>query len=131
VRITADQARDFEARGLIPPQPKRKPSHTPGVMNKTEAAWANQLEARRKVGEILSWRFEGLTLKLAPGLRYTPDFEVVMPNGLIQFHETKGGYAREDAVVKLKTAAVIFPEFRFFLCRRIRTEWIVEEVARV
>ena len=79
----------------------------PGQMNKTEKAYRDYLQARKLAGEILDYRFEGITLKLAKDLRYTPDFFVLMPDGTIEFHEVKGGRAifRDDAKAKCKMCA--------------------------
>lgn len=86
-------------------------------MNKTEAEYAGMLEARRVSGEILWWAFEAMTLKLADNTRYTPDFLVMLADGALEVHETKGGFIREDGWLKLKVAAGMFP-FRFFLCQK-------------
>lgn len=86
-------------------------------MNKTEAEYAGMLEARKVSGEILWWVFEAVTLKLADNTRYTPDFLLMLADGTIEIHETKGGFIREDGWLKLKVAAGMFP-FRFFLCQK-------------
>jgi hypothetical protein len=80
-------------------------------MNKTEKAWAIQQEAYRRSGEIFSWAFGKVTLKLADDTRYTPDFMVIESDGSIRFDEVKG-FWRDDAKVKIKVAAEQFP-FRF------------------
>ena len=87
-------------------------------MNRTEAAYALVLEARRQAGEVAWWEFEGITMKLADDTRYTPDFAVMLANGEMEMHETKG-FMRDDAWVKLKIAAKQFP-FRFWLVRKER-----------
>ncbi|MEN6664389.1 MAG: DUF1064 domain-containing protein [Phycisphaerae bacterium] len=86
-------------------------------MNKTEAEYAQMLEARRVSGEILWWAYEAMTLKLADNTRYTPDFLLMLADGSLEVHETKGGFIREDGWLKLKVAAGMFP-FRFFLCQK-------------
>lgn len=86
-------------------------------MNKTEAEYAQMLEARRVSGEIQWWAYEAMTLKLADNTRYTPDFLVMLADGALEVHETKGGFIREDGWLKLKVAAGMFP-FRFFLCQK-------------
>ena len=86
-------------------------------MNKTEAEYAQMLEARCVRGEILWWAYEAMTLKLADSTRYTPDFLVMLADGTLEIHETKGGFIREDGWLKLKVAAGMFP-FRFFLCQK-------------
>ncbi|WP_205189151.1 DUF1064 domain-containing protein, partial [Burkholderia sp. LMG 13014] len=98
---------------------------------KTEAEYAGMLEARRLRGEVAWWRYEAITLKLADNTRYTPDFLVLLPDGALEIHETKGGYIREDGWLKLKVAAALFP-FRFFLCQKAAKkdggEWSIRRV---
>lgn len=86
-------------------------------MNGTEKEYAIMLEAQRRGGNILSWRFEPITLTLGVGSGYTPDFMVVHLSGLIQFCETKG-FWREAARVRIKVAATLFPEFTFTAHRK-------------
>lgn len=101
------------------------------AMNKTEAEYAQMLEARRVSGEIQWWAYEAMTLKLADNTRYTPDFLVMLADGALEVHETKGGYIREDGWLKLKVAAALFP-FRFFLCQKAAKkdggEWSIRRV---
>ena len=59
-------------------------------------------------GDILSFRYEPIRFNLAPRTSYTPDFLVMLKDGSFEFHETKG-WAREDAMVKLKIAARLYP----------------------
>lgn len=82
-----------------------------GQMNKTEAAYAMHLEARKNAHELIWYVFEGITFKLADGCRYTPDFAVMRDDGVIELHECKG-YWTDDARAKIKVAADKFP-FRF------------------
>jgi hypothetical protein len=89
----------------------------PGEMNKLECQYAEHLEARRIGGEILWWSFEAMKLKLAPSTFYTPDFIVMLANGEIEAHESKGHW-EDDARVKIKVAAEKFP-FRFVAARRL------------
>jgi hypothetical protein len=79
-----------------------------GVMNRTEAAYAQVLEAQKQSGEVLWWEFEGLTFKLAEGSRYTPDFNVMLANGQMEMREVKGRWM-DDAKTKIKVAASKFP----------------------
>lgn len=82
-----------------------------GQMNKTEAAYARTLEVSKREGGIIGYWFEGITLKLADGLRYTPDFLVMKSNSELELHEVKGSPAifRDDAKAKVKMAAEKFP----------------------
>jgi hypothetical protein len=84
-------------------------------MNGTERKMSEHLEGMKHRGEIIDYRFESVTLKLAKDTRYTPDFMVMMPDGEIQFWEVKG-FWHDDARVKIKVAAALFP-FLFVGCR--------------
>ena len=82
-------------------------------LNKTERLYADILESRRRSGEITGYYVQSFTLLLGPACRYTPDFLVIEADGTLTFIDTKGGFTREDAVIKLKTAAAQYPHFRF------------------
>jgi len=97
-----------------------------GVMNKLEEAYSWVLEADRRAGLLTWYAYEAITLKLADGVRYTPDFAVLTIGPRLEFHEVKG-YMREDARIKLRVAASMFP-FRFLLARRASAGWVIEEV---
>lgn len=79
-----------------------------GTMNKTEAAYAATLDARRYSGEVAWFKFEGVKLRLADNTFYTPDFAVMLANGALEMHEVKG-FWQDDARVKIKIAADLYP----------------------
>jgi hypothetical protein len=90
--------------------------HKPGVMNKTEEAYAEGLQARKLSGEIISWSFEAMTFKLAADCRYTPDFAIWFTDGTMEFVDCKGsGPMDEKSRVKAKVAAEMFPMFAFVI----------------
>lgn len=97
-------------------------------MNKIETDYAGQLELQRRVDAINSYAFEPLKLRLADNTYYTPDFLVCRDDGVLECHEVKG-YWREDARVKIKAAAELFP-FRFVAVTRDRGVWQFEEIGR-
>lgn len=103
-----------------------------GTMNKTEAEYAQLLDARKYAGEVAWWKFEGLRLRLGDGCGYTPDFSVMLQDGMMECHEVKGAKAifRDDAKVKVKVAAQMYP-FRFIVVYPIPKKkgggWEVEE----
>ena len=100
-----------------------------GHMNKTEHAYAGRLEVLKRAGEIHDWRFAAVTLVLGPDCRYTPDFLVVENSGLVAFHEIKG-FWRDDAKVKIRLAAKLFPWMTFTAFRRDKvTGWAGESFA--
>lgn len=92
-------------------------------MNKTEVRYALRLEARRAAGEIVEFAFEAITLRLADGVRYTPDFLVVYGDHVLGLEEVKGAYVREDARIKFRVAVEQFPWFRWRWAQWARGEW--------
>lgn len=84
-----------------------------GHMNNLETRYADHLDALLRAGEIVFWRFESMKLVLADRCAYLPDFFVVKADGSPEFHETKG-FWRDDARVKVKMAAKLFPCFVFY-----------------
>jgi hypothetical protein len=83
-----------------------------GEMNKTEAAYDKHLWELRHAGEILWHKFEGVKLRLADNTFLTVDFAVLPKSAFLEMHEVKGGFWQDDARVKIKVAASIYP-FKF------------------
>lgn len=100
------------------------PSRKTG-MNQTESKYAERLEILKIAGHIALWAFEKVKIRLADNTFYTPDFFVVANDGTIEFHEVKG-YWEDDARVKIKVAAEIFPA-KFIAVQWKKKEWVVEE----
>lgn len=80
-----------------------------GEMNQTEARYDAHLWARRAAGEVAWHKFEGLKFRLADNTFYTPDFAVMLAGGALEAHEVKGGFWTDDARVKIKVAAALYP----------------------
>jgi hypothetical protein len=120
---------------LLPPEERalsksrRAARHTPGQMNKTEAAYAKRLEGLRLVGRIVAWEFEPEALVLSKSRRctYRPDFRVWTADGH-EWHEVKGSFIREDSAIKLKRAAEKFGQIPFFLCVYKKGKWTIKRV---
>jgi hypothetical protein len=105
----------------------RAKQHKTGEMNRGESMYRAHLAMRKVVGEIAEFRFESIKLRLADNTYYTPDFDVQLADGTIEFHEVKGrtmlkradgskvegAWSHEDAKLKIKVAAEMFPEFGF------------------
>lgn len=98
------------------PAGKVKAKRNPFDMNGLEEAYALHLIARAERGEIAAWSFHVEKLRLADGAWYTPDFRVVLSDGAVEFHETKG-FMREAARLRLLVAADRHP-YRFVLVKR-------------
>lgn len=111
------------------PKGRARGKHKPGEMNGTEAAYARLLDTRVLTGELQCYWFEAFTFKLAKDCRYTPDFIVMLPDGLLECHETKG-FWQDDAKVKIRCASHMFP-FRFVALRKLPKKdgggWAEEE----
>lgn len=88
-----------------PQQPPKR-----GEMNKTERRYLEEIILPcERLGGVRWWGFEALTFKIGEGVRYTPDFVVLNADGTLYAVEVKGGYVRDDATVKFKVAAGLYP----------------------
>ena len=96
-------------------------------MNKTEAKYAQHLEMRKRALEIIDYRFEEFKIVLGFQCTYLPDFFVVMADKTIEIHEVKG-FWRDDARVKIKAAARLFPWFKFVAVQWKAKQWKFEEI---
>lgn len=96
-----------------------------GSMNKTEIAYGQHLELRKQAGEVAWYKFEGIKLRLADNTFYSPDFAVMLTGGELECHEVKG-YWEDDARVKIKVAADMYP-FRFLGIKKSKTGWDIED----
>lgn len=98
--------------------------------NKTEAEYGRILESMKSRGEIIEYRYEGITLKWAD-MRYTPDWFVITEralSGVIEFNvadqskpdwvrikliEVKGAHIWDRDTVRFKGARAAWPMFAF------------------
>ena len=87
--------------------------------NKLEAAFAAVLRAENPGVQI---REQAVTLQIGNGVRYTPDMMIIEP-GRLEAFETKAGLFRDDAKVKLKIAASVWPQITFTLVWRKAGAW--------
>lgn len=89
-----------------------------GKMNKWEQSFADEvLDRRRRAGEIRDWRFEPIKLVIGCGAVYTPDFYCRMADGSVTVFEVKG-HRHAASIVRLKTAAMLWPEWKFVFVTR-------------
>lgn len=130
----ANMAQSVSAK--VPAAKGRKPAdlllgYDVDRMNGLEARYAGRLEAMKRAGKLILWKFEEIKLRMADGTFYTPDFFIMLPDGSVGFHETKG-FWRDDARAKIKIAAELYPMF-FFVAVQWDTkakEWKFERFRR-
>lgn len=139
---TEQQLEDHRRRrGIVdvPAPPFQLPANEPGAfalgrlptgtMNKTEALYDAHLSLRRQQGGIIWHKFEAIKLRLADNTFYTADFFVLPADRELEIHEVKG-FMMDDANVKIKVAASIYP-FRFKIVRKGKGGiWDITEVSR-
>lgn len=106
-------------------------------LNKTEQAFFDYLKSREDPGvprTVLPP--QSITLRIANGCRYTPDFVVAyhhsigIPSVDLVAYEVKG-FMRDDAAVKIKVAATAFPWIAFHLVTKLPGGgggWSISEV---
>ena len=123
---TEEQLEELLARrgkSAKPVKAKARPvRRTPGRMNKLEAAYAEYLDLLLAAGEILAWDFEPEKLRIGHKCFYTPDFRVVMHDRTIRMVDVKG-HREDDAIVKIKAAAVRHPLYEWALAERRDGDW--------
>jgi hypothetical protein len=114
---------------MMPAEKKRIRQNSAGL-NKTEAAFLDFLK-RDKYAAIDVLTPQSITLRIANGCRYTPDFFTVEHQEYghtIRAYEVKG-FMRDDAAVKLKVAASLYPWIKFHLVSKGKGgTWNVQEV---
>lgn len=105
------------------------------VMNRTESAFSERLEAQRLAGEIVSWEFEGLALRWGneETFKYSPDFVVVastahtpdspFPHVRLIFIEIKGSFVWKDDATRFRHARDNFPIYEFQMWQKTKTGW--------
>lgn len=91
-------------------------SSTAPYRSKLEAAYATQLNAMQRAGDIKAWWYEPFSFQLSTGKRFRVDFLVQYPDGLekpLECIEVKGAWIknRRDSITRLHWAAQRFPCF--------------------
>lgn len=118
------------------PNPKRKIIRVQKSMeerlNKTEKRFLAYLRASFPYSRI---GVQDFTLRLAADCRLTPDFSLwydgdTHTSSKVELFDVKGPHQWEDSIIKLKTAAVLFPMFRFYLAHEQDGKWITQEIPR-
>lgn len=87
---------------------KASPRRVPGRMNRLETNYAALLDNRKHKGEILAYWFEAVAFRVGERCFWHPDFLVMLDDGTLEIHDTKG-FAKDDATVKARAVAAKFP----------------------
>jgi hypothetical protein len=124
LKLTAAQARAF---GIRPPARADRPAD--GMNGIERSFWRGVLEPARARGDLVAcWR-EPLKFRLGGRCWFCPDFAAVEPDGRLVLIELKGGWFRDDARVKTKVAASLYPHFGWLLVFRERRHgWRIHHV---
>lgn len=106
--------------------------------NPTEAAFGDWLFAEKAMGRVLDYEFKPAPLKLADDCEWQPDYRHTLVSGVVVFTDVKGErltkkrrqsrpWITGDAIVKLKCAAVLFPDVVVQAAwkRKATGEWLV------
>jgi hypothetical protein len=95
-------------------------------LNKLETAFLGYLKA---ICGDPGWICQqAIKLQLANGCWYTPDFiRITLKSAVATAYEVKG-FMRDDANVKLKVAASLYPWIAFYLVQRKKGQWIQTRV---
>jgi hypothetical protein len=138
---TEEELQGYRARGgrvvgegppavaIVPlPQGPRTETRPDAYANKLERRYAETVLAPELAkGTLKAWWYEPLKLRLAKACFYTPDFLLQYADDHLQMHETKGGFWRDDARVKIKVAARLYPCFTFRAVQYSKGVWRYED----
>lgn len=121
--LTSKGPIDLEPGFKSLPRPILKASNDESKLNKTERAWLSELRIRNP--KFLG--IQAMTFKLGDDCRYTPDFIEISQEDKFIAWEVKG-FMRDDALVKLKVAARMFPFLDFYVVKRIKGSWETKKI---
>ncbi len=117
---------DILSKGLV---------RTRGKMNSAESKYAAMLDGLVAVGDVAWWRFEPFSLRLTEcqhgqPARYTPDFLVLMPDGVTFLDDLKNSKGFDDpaSLVRIKVAADQYSLWRFRIVRPSGGAYEVKEI---
>ena len=104
------------------------PALKSGQMNRLERDFLEEnIKYWVETGHVVAYWHEAMKFRLAHKTFYTPDFMLQTGSGEMQIIECKG-FMRDDAAVKIKVVASMYP-FRVFLARRAKGQgWTLTEV---
>lgn len=94
------------------------------LSNKLETEFGAWLHGTYPLATIAE---QAITFRLANGVKYTPDW-IVFGNIFVSCFEVKGKHTWDDAIVKVKVAASLYPDIRWLMVWKLNGEWMMQSV---
>jgi len=91
-----------------------------------ERLFRDRLQYLMRAGNIKAFEYQPAPIilhKIGRGRKYTPDFKVIDNNNDVVYYEVKGGFIREDAMLKFEWAAMLNPDAVFIMMQYKRRQW--------
>lgn len=126
ILASAYQSQAEEYRHIIESlKPKKRiRQNSKPLSNKLESEFGIKLRLDYPESDIFE---QAITLRIANGLRYTPDWAACHAS-CTTFYEVKGRHAWDDSIAKLKMAATTFPMWHWFLVWKCGERWELQRV---
>jgi hypothetical protein len=127
LRIPDEQARALGLGDLIPKRKAGRPGSGKDEFgrNKLEAKFGRYLDYIKQRGDIKDYRFESVKFRLAKRTWFTPDYYAIRSDDAHLVFEVKGHW-EDDARVKIKVAAEMYPHLRWAAVRWVDSGWDFE-----
>jgi len=106
-----------------------QPTAIPEIKIPKEKMSKTEKEYERIYLSGIPHKFEGITLKMENGHRYTPDFYVCAGNNVLELHEVKGSYQLHShgrARLAFDQARVEYPAFKFVWATKTKEGWVIK-----
>jgi len=128
----AGGAADDPAPTPIAPPRASQALRKPKFPNKTEASYRREILDPRS--DLAAVRYEAISLRMANGHRYTPDWLVVTAAGEVECHEVKGGYrlhSYQRARLAFDQVRIEFPWLTWVWAVKTSDGWSIDPVQSV
>ena len=114
-QMTADQFRQQVSSPGKPVRAKVRARHETGTKNGTEKRFESEyLQPLVQAGQIAKYDFEAQKFRVGTDTSWlVVDYTIVWADGSIEQVDVKGGTFEEDALAKVKAAALQFPEYHW------------------
>lgn len=103
--------------------------HDAVMRNSWEKRFAAHLEALKRAGVITAYAYEPMRFLVGWAAWFCPDYVVRYPDGRTLCYDVKG-FQREAALVRIKAAALMYPQFSWGLAKLVKGAWQVEWIGK-